>query len=567
MRRPKDRSVRRLQLESLEDRLALTTLYVAPTGSDSSNGSATAPWHTLQKAANAAQPGDTVVVRAGNYQGFYMDRDGTASQRITFRADKGVNITSPNNTTGDGINLEGADYVTVQGFTVKGMPRAGIRSVTNHHVTIKNNVVDQNGVWGIFTAYSDDVWIEGNSASRSVKEHGIYVSNSGDRPIIKNNVTWGNNVCGIHMNGDVEAGNGDGIISGALVVGNKVFDNGRGGGSAINADGVQNSLFKNNLLYNNHASGISLFRWNGAAGSSGNQVINNTIINADDSRWALNIQNGSTNNTAYNNVIYNNHSYRGGINISADSRAGFKSDYNAVIGRFTLNDSDVIDLNQWRSATGQDQHSFVATPGQLFVDAANNNYHLSASSPGLDRGTTTYAPGWDMDGNRRPSGGGIDIGADERMTSSPITSNIAPKLSGGSVGYTLNSAAVNVLGNARLQDPDTVSYKGGKLTVRLTSGWDAGNRLQIGGVFRVSNGTVSLWNGTTIGTLSGDMKSSLTVSLNANATRYWTEQLLKSIRFKTVSSTSTATRGFEFQVTDGTSGVSNKLQSSVYVKA
>jgi len=61
--------------------------------------------------------------------------------------------------------------------------------------------------------------------SRSQAEHGIYVGNSGDRPVIRRNVVWGNNANGIHMNGDLSQG-GDGIISGAIVEGNIIHDNG-----------------------------------------------------------------------------------------------------------------------------------------------------------------------------------------------------------------------------------------------------------------------------------------------------------------------------------------------------
>ena len=129
-------------------------------------------------------------------------------------------ITQRNATTPDGINLEGADYVTIEGFTVNGMPRTGIRSVLNHHVIIRNNRLDKNSKWGILTGFSDDLLIENNVATRSQVEHGIYVSNSGDRPIIRNNMIWGNRANGIHMNGDASLG-GDGIISGALVEGQR----------------------------------------------------------------------------------------------------------------------------------------------------------------------------------------------------------------------------------------------------------------------------------------------------------------------------------------------------------
>jgi hypothetical protein len=76
--------------------------------------------------------------------------------------------------------------------------------------------------------------------SRSVAEHGIYVGNSGDRPVIRSNHVWGNSGSGIHMNGDLSQG-GDGVISGAVVEGNVIHGNGRTGGSGINGDGLQSS--------------------------------------------------------------------------------------------------------------------------------------------------------------------------------------------------------------------------------------------------------------------------------------------------------------------------------------
>ena len=54
------------------------------------------------------------------------------------------------------------------------------------------------------------------------------------------------------------------IISFALVERNIIYENGVGGGSGINCDGVSDSIFRNNLLYNNHASGISLYGIDGA---------------------------------------------------------------------------------------------------------------------------------------------------------------------------------------------------------------------------------------------------------------------------------------------------------------
>jgi Protein of unknown function (DUF1565). len=136
------------------------------------------------------------------------------------------------------------------------------------------------------------VTIENNVCTRSAQQHGIYVSNSGDNPVVRGNVCWGNFSCGIHMNGDASQG-GDGIISGALVENNVLYNNGAGGGSGINCDGVQNSTIRNNLIYNTHASGISLYRIDGGGPSSGNLVVNNTVLVAADGRWALNVSDGA----------------------------------------------------------------------------------------------------------------------------------------------------------------------------------------------------------------------------------------------------------------------------------
>jgi parallel beta-helix repeat protein len=447
---------RRLALEALESRRVLATLYVATTGNDTADGSLDHPWQTLQHAANVVNPGDTVIVRAGNYTGMYLDRDGTATGRITFKADPGVTINRPNATTADGINLEGADYITIDGFNVVGMPRTGIRVVTDHDVILRNNDLDQNGSWGILTGFSDDILIENNIASRSVAQHGIYVSNSGDRPIIRDNIIWGNHDAGIHMNGDASMG-GDGIISGALVEGNIIYDNGLGGGSGINCDGVQDSTIQNNIIYNEHASGISLYRIDGGGGSTGNVVVNNTVILASDGRWDLNISDGSTGNTVRNNILYDNHSFRGSLTISADSLAGFTSDYNVVMSRFSTDDGDTVQtLAQWQTSTGQDQHSLIATPSQLFVNAAMNDYHLSSTSPAVDKGTSQFAPAVDFEGTARPSGAGFDIGADELGTATPPPTNHAPtdiNLSANVVKE--NSTAGTVVGTLSDVDADT----------------------------------------------------------------------------------------------------------------
>ncbi|HKE46941.1 MAG TPA: right-handed parallel beta-helix repeat-containing protein [Rhodanobacteraceae bacterium] len=392
-----------------------TTYYVATTGNDGNPGTSSRPWRTIQHAADRVAPGDTIRVRAGNYAGANFETSGTASRPIVLQAYPGETpvINADNPVTPDGINLEGASYMTVKGFTVNGRTRAGIRAVTCNHVTIRDNRMDRNGYWGILTGFCDDLLIEHNVASRSVHQHGIYVSNSGDRPVIRRNFVYGNSQAGIHMNGDASEG-GDGIISNAIVEMNIVHGNGAAGGSGINCDGVQDSTFRNNLLYDEHASGISLYQIDGGGPSSGNRLLNNTVIVASNGRWALNIQDGARNTTLDNNILYNLGSSRGVLDISPDSLPGLASDYNAVMNRFTTDGGDsILTLAQWRQQTGLDAHSFFATPAQLFLDASHNDYRLSPTSPAIDHGTTLADVPTDLLGVTRPQGAAYDVGAYE----------------------------------------------------------------------------------------------------------------------------------------------------------
>ena len=90
-------------------------------------------------------------------------------------------------------------------------------------------------------------------------------------------------------------------------------------------------------------------------------------------------------------------------------------DNNAVMERFTSDGGDsILTLAEWQQQTGQDAQSFVATPAQLFIDAASNDYRLSATSPALDSGETRADVPTDILGVVRPQGAGFDVGAYER---------------------------------------------------------------------------------------------------------------------------------------------------------
>lgn len=387
------------------------SFQVATTGDDAAAGTSAAPWRTIQRAVRAAAPGDTVIVHAGSYAGFTVGVRGSEARPIAFVADGAVAIDGAATTDRDAIHVEGASWVRIEGFTVTHAARAGISAIDCDHIALRGNKLDQNGKWGIFSAFCDDLVIEHNEASRSAEQHGIYASNSADRPVIRHNRIWGNAMCGIHMNGDISQG-GDGVIAKAVVEDNVIFDNGRAGGSAINGDGVTRAVIRNNVLDGNHASGISLYQIDGGAPSTDNQVINNTVRMASDARWAINLQNGATGNVLRNNILLHPSASRGAVDLCGACASGLLSDHNAVVGRFSI-DGTMVDLATWRARTGGDAASFAASEAELFADPGAGNLALRSGSPAIDRGVVDDAPTNDVTGAARPQGAAIDIGAYE----------------------------------------------------------------------------------------------------------------------------------------------------------
>lgn len=427
------------------------SFHVATTGDDAAAGTSAAPWRTIQRAVRAVSPGDTVIVHAGSYAGFVVDVRGTDAGPIAFVADGAVAIDGAATTDRDAIHVEGASWVRIEGFTVTHAARAGISAIDCDHVALRGNRVDQNAKWGIFSAFCDDLVVENNEASRSAEQHGIYASNSADRPVIRHNRIWGNAMCGIHMNGDISQG-GDGVISDAVVEDNVIFDNGRAGGSAINGDGVTRAVIRNNVLDGNHASGISLYQIDGGAPSIGNQVINNTVRMASDARWAINLQNDATGNVLRNNILIHPSPSRGAVDLCGTCASGLVSDHNAVVGRFSI-DGTMVDLATWRARTGGDAASFVASETELFADPGSGDLALRAGSPAIDRGVVNGAPADDLAGTSRPQGAAMDIGAYEHCDG-PCAAGTAGSGSGSgsSTGGPSNSGGGSSTGDPRHTD-------------------------------------------------------------------------------------------------------------------
>jgi len=393
------------------------TKYVSNTGLNTNSGNSWAlAWQTLEYASDHITAGDTVWIQNGTYVGFDMRITGTAANPIVFiAAGNSVNITTQNPVTPDGINIENANYIEINGVRCLNQPRNGIRLALAHHCIVRNSFCDNSLKRGIFTGFTDDILLEFNVCSNSIDEHGIYVSNSSDRSIIRHNICHHNRGGGIQINADASQG-GDGISTDPEIYGNIIYENGLGGGAGINLDGVQGALIYNNLLYQNHATGISLFQEDGAEPSIDADIVYNTIINASDARWCILAVNGSSGAQVYNNILINLHPWKGSIALDPDAVPGFNSDYNVVVNSLSNNGDGVhITLAQWQ-ALGYDAHSFLAQPlPSVFVNPAAGDYHLLSNAQPVNAGNTAFSFGvtTDLDGTTRPQGPLPDLGAFE----------------------------------------------------------------------------------------------------------------------------------------------------------
>jgi hypothetical protein len=348
--------------------------------------------------------------------------NGTSAKPITIKAtgsNANFTVTTDRSDNRDTIFVTFCSYIVLDGLNAASANRSGVRIDSSPNITLQNGKYSLSALWGIFTDFSDNLLLQYNECSGTVGQHGIYVSNSCTGAVVRGNRCHDNNDCGIQFNGD--ASSGYGLILNALCEDNILYGNGKGGGAAINTDGLQNSTIRNNLLYNNYAQGIVMYNGDSAAGPSNNQIYYNTIdMSATANGWALLIFNTAGPITVRDNILINRSAPNNGgiIYGAAADVANTDSDYN--IQDLVSPDGGATNytLAQWQSQ-GHEKHSLSATPTALFVNASAGNYHLTTGAPAIAAGVAIASIASDLEGNARPTSGKSDIGAYETKSSSP----------------------------------------------------------------------------------------------------------------------------------------------------
>ncbi|MFF1649292.1 nitrous oxide reductase family maturation protein NosD [Streptomyces sp. NPDC058240] len=149
------------------------------------------PGQSIQKAVDAARPGDTVVVLPGTYRESVLVTKpgltlrGSGSGTVLRPAEPGAKAANACAKTGSGVCVLGraggtVDGVRIDSLTVSGFKKNGVWASWTDRLTVRRVTAEHNGVWGIAQERSTRGAFTGNTA-RANGDAGIFVANTVDK--------------------------------------------------------------------------------------------------------------------------------------------------------------------------------------------------------------------------------------------------------------------------------------------------------------------------------------------------------------------------------------------------
>lgn len=422
----------------------MTTYYVATSGSNSGNGSASSPWKTISKAMQAnLKPGDEVVVKAGTYnESVRIGKSGNANDYITVRSETpgAAKIVSKDTF---GVHIQG-DYVKLDGFNISGAKASGIAANLVHHVEITDNNVHDNLRHGISVSRSEFVTVEGNVTHGNASTgfySGISIfhpenvsgdgSSKGFRIIVRGNISYDN----VTKSGPHSDGNG-------IILDDFRHTKGQG------KEWMYSSLVENNLVYSNGGKGVQV-AWSDNVTVRNNTAWGNNVDTKKSGTWHGELSNmNSSNNTWVNNIAVANPKLTGeNTAIDNTSFSGYKNSGNVWKNNLTYNgtsgDASVRSTGSNGGLSASDGNLLGVNP--KFISAPGN-FELSSGSPAIDAGTKAYGYySVSLDSGTRV--GVIDIGAYEANGKSGSSTSTS----------TASASAVAVVSDGELTSSESAS--------------------------------------------------------------------------------------------------------------
>ena len=324
----------------------------------------------------------------GSYQGFYLERSGTAGNPITFVADgPAVQITADNGTTPDGINLEGADARRHRRLhRQRPHARRHPRRCSRRSSPIRNCRTGHNGRWGIFTGFADDLLIENNETHHS-QRRARHLRLQQRRPPDRSAATtcYDNHANGIHMNGDDRARAATGSSPTRWSRATSSTTTAWAAAPASTGRRHRQRRPQQPALRQPRQRHLPLPHRRRPPARRGNLVVNNTDrATRPTAAGASTSRDGSTGNTRPQQHPLQLPLLPRRDHDRQREPPGFRQRLQRVMSRFSIDGGNtVIDLAAWQ-ALGYDAHSFVATPAELFL-APGSDFHLL---PGRARRST-----------------------------------------------------------------------------------------------------------------------------------------------------------------------------------
>ncbi|WP_044479220.1 choice-of-anchor Q domain-containing protein [Paenibacillus antibioticophila] len=380
--------------------------YVATTGSDSNAGTSSAPWKTLQHAADVVPAGSTVYVRSGVYnEKLKITRSGSASAGpIVFTSygtesaiidGTGLSVSGSQGL----VELDDVSYMTVQGLEIRNFTTSSKNAVpigiyvhgAGGFITLADNKIhdikntatpsgsdllgrDAHGlaVYGTKAPASiHDLTISGNELYNLVlgSSESLVINGNVDGFAVTDNLIHDNDNIGIDLIGFEETApdaNYDQARNG-LVKGNRVYNissnnnpsygkklpNGSNAAGGIYVDGGKDSIIEQNYSYNNDI-GVEIASEHAGRATSNITVRSNVIYNNRLTGIAMggyDTERGSTENCIIvNNTVYKNDTVGDG---SGQLYVQFDTKNNVIKNNiFVASDTDVLIYNEYTQNAG-----------------------------------------------------------------------------------------------------------------------------------------------------------------------------------------------------------------------
>jgi len=231
------------------------TIHVDGAAAEGGDGSAGAPYNTIQDAINSSKDGDTIQVQKGGYnETIVVDRS------VTLLGDN-ANDTIISHTKPRDLVTISAAWVNMSGFGIKGSPlHSGIVLISGHN-TISGNAISGTGI-GIFLNESSHNTLQDNSFSSNTYD--IYIHNASHNTVRDGNSTG--SIYGIRVNNNSRSNTiSDNLITTFMTgihsegQGTAIENNScEGGGYGIYLSSSESSLVANNNCTKNAYAGIRL---------------------------------------------------------------------------------------------------------------------------------------------------------------------------------------------------------------------------------------------------------------------------------------------------------------------